>query len=78
LAAGCVFAVAWLAALLARGRPWVGLLAVALIGAVAVLLLVGAALYLIGGPRAPVPVRRVLLLAGALPAALVLLAAAMS
>lgn len=72
LAAGCLLAVAWLAALLTPGRPAVGLLAAALILMVGVLAIVAAALYLIGGPRRPVPVRRVLLLAVVVPVALVL------
>lgn len=72
LGAACLLAVAWLAALLTPGRPAVGLLAVALIWTVGVLAIVAAALYLIGGPRRPVPVRRVLVLAVVVPAALVL------
>jgi len=72
LAAGCVFVVAWLAALLARGEPAVGLLGALLIVSVGILCLVGAALYLIGGPPRRVPVRRVVMLAGVVPAVVVL------
>jgi threonine/homoserine/homoserine lactone efflux protein len=77
LAAGCVFAVAWLAALLSRGDPAVGLLAAFLVVTVGVLALVGAALYLVAGPRRRVPVRRVVLVAGVAPAVVVLLVAAL-
>ena len=67
--------VAWLAGLLAKDDPAVGLLGVLMIVAVGVLCLVGAALYLIGGPRRRVPVRRVVLLAGVVPGVMVLVAA---
>ncbi len=67
-----MFAVAWLAGVLSRAKPAVGVVAVLLVVTVGVLCLVGAARYLVGGPRRPVPVGRVLLLAGVVPAALVL------
>lgn len=54
------------------GDPRVNLLALLMTWTVGVLMLVGAALYLIGGPRRVVPVRRVILLAVVVPAVAVL------
>jgi hypothetical protein len=68
LAAGCLFAVAGIGALVLGGDHRVNILVLLMIWTVAVLLLVGAARYLIGGPRRVVPVRRVLVLAAGIPA----------
>lgn len=67
LAAGCLLVVA-LAAVLLVDHPWVNLIVLLMIGAIGVLALVGAALYLIGGPRRPVRPGRVMLLWAGLPA----------
>ncbi len=76
LAAGCLFVVTLLSTVLLGGDYRVNLLALLMTWTVGVLMLVGGALYLIGGPRRVVPTRRVLLLSGGIPALAVIIAAA--